>query len=543
MKARKSALTLAVSLSLVLAAACSSGGVNTPSSTPTPSSTSNTNKASENKSTDSKKSDMSKKYKVTMMDFQWSTIPPKDSRGIKMINEKFNVDYQNDLTVYSEYAQKLATVISSGNIPDVTGFETLDSNYYKWAEQGVFLPLDDYINDYPSLKSVAPDIWAPMKKNGKIYAIPKYFPATYLNGIIIRQDWLDNLGLKMPTSYEELKQVAIAFTKNDPDKNGKNDTYGLVLGGKNTINPSYSLGAYWEPGTWYSKDKDGNFLPGYITDGWKSNIQLLHDLYKEGAVTKDFALLNTTQYNGEFYAGKGGIFLGSPRGMVEDYMASLLKVNPGAKFAAVPPFKAPDGTQGYTAGSGYYNAIAISAKLKDQPDKVRRILEMVDYGRKFFQLNERSSKSADFDWMYGNEGTGYKVENGRVITSKVEEGLAPFFYMPDNKMWAPKDELNEYSKTYSIPQMQDLTANLEKVQRDYKHYVNPIYQASSTVYFQKATDLFNKLIDTNTKMITGDIPISDWDKMVQDFMKNGGADMIKDVNDGIKKAGYQPTWK
>ena len=44
--------------------------------------------------------------------------------------------------------------------------------------------------------------------------------------------------MKMPANYEELKEVAIAFAKNDPDGNGKDDTYGMVLGkicGPNTL--------------------------------------------------------------------------------------------------------------------------------------------------------------------------------------------------------------------------------------------------------------------------------------------------------------------
>jgi putative aldouronate transport system substrate-binding protein len=482
-----------------------------------------------------------KKYTVTAMDFLFSGIPPKDGRGVKMINEKFNVDFQKDTTVYSEYEQKQATVISSGNIPDIIGFISLDANFYKWAEQGAFLPLDDFIKDYPTLKVVPDDVWAPAKLNGKIYAIPKYFPATYLNTIIIRQDWLDNLGLKVPTSYEELKQVALAFTNNDPDKNGKKDTYGMVMGQQ--INPNYAMGPYWETGAWYHKDKNGNYIPGFISDARKELTSWLHDLYQAGAITHDFALMNPTQYNQEFYSGKGGIYLGSPRGMNENYMKSLMELQPGAKFTALPPFKAPDGSQGFTAGSGYYNAIALSAKLKDQPDKVRRILEMIDAGRKFIPLAERNGKNPDFDWVNGNEGTGYKIENGVTVLESTEKGLSPFDYLPDNKMWAPKDEMNEYSKTYGVPQLRSLVADLEKVHSNSKHYINPIYQVNSPTYFQKADDLYKKLTDVQTKMITGATPISDWDKMVEDFMKNGGEQIIKEVNDGIKKIGYQPSWK
>lgn len=527
-------LTAIVAASLV---ACSNGGRNSATEPPG----GQTNQPADNPSGTDSKNEPDQKHTITAIDFLFSNIPPKNGPGIQMINEKFNVDFQKDITVYSEYAQKLTTVISSGSIPDIIGFETLDGNFYKWAEQGAFLALDEYIEDYPTLKAVAPDIWEPMKAKGKVYAIPRYFPATYLNSIIIRKDWLDNLGLQVPTNYEELKEVALAFTKNDPDGNGKNDTYGLVMG--QNINPNYAMGPYWDTGSWYHKDQDGNFVPGYITEQRKEVTQWLHDLYKEGAVTKDFALMNPTQYNAEFYSGKGGIYLGSPRGMNDGYVQSLIQIHPEAEFIALPPFEAPDGSQGYIAGSGYYTALALSAKLQDNPDKVRRILEMIDYGRQFIPVDQRNSGNEVFDWLYGKEGTGYTVQDGKLANAKPEEGLQPIQYMPDNKMWAQNDIDNQYSKTYVTPQLADLVADLERVHTEHKHYINPIFQVNSPTYFAKAEELYSKLAETQSMMITGAVPISDWDKMVEDFLKNGGEQIIQEVNEGIKQKGYERSWK
>jgi len=43
------------------------------------------------------------------------------------------------------------------------------------------------------------------------------------------QDWLEAVGMEMPATIEELHDVLYAFTYNDPDQNGKNDTYGFSL--------------------------------------------------------------------------------------------------------------------------------------------------------------------------------------------------------------------------------------------------------------------------------------------------------------------------
>src|SRR5690606_11186418 len=151
-------------------------------------------------------------YKITSLNFTYDEIPSSDGVGLKMINEKFNVDYKPIILKYSDYASKLASTIAGGDIPDTVAHDAPDSNYFKWSGQGAFLALTGYIHKYPTLEMVDKSVWDAVTVDGKIYSIPKYFPQNYLQTMIIRQDWLDNLGLKMPTSYEELKQVAVAFT-------------------------------------------------------------------------------------------------------------------------------------------------------------------------------------------------------------------------------------------------------------------------------------------------------------------------------------------
>ena len=164
---------------------------------------------------------------------------------------------------------------------------------------------------------------------------------------------VDKLGLKMPTNYEELKEVAIAFATKDPDGNGKDDTYGLVFGEK--LWPNYHFGTYWDADAWYHKNEKGQYIPGIISDARKEWIQLMAELYKAGAIQKDFVLLNPNEANTRvFYAGKAGIMVGAPRGMSDDYMKALKKIHPDAELAAIPPFEAPDGSR-VTRRSGLHH--------------------------------------------------------------------------------------------------------------------------------------------------------------------------------------------
>lgn len=526
---------LTVAMTTTILAACSSNNNNSANSA-------SSSPAAEGTAAPASTSDpAAKKIEITAMDYSFSDPAPLDGKALQMINEKFNVDYKPQLVPYADYAAKMSATVAGGDTPDIMMIEDPAQGFKTWAQQGAFLDVTQYIDKYPTFKNVPADVWDAMRVDGKIVGIPRYYPSTYNSHIILRQDWLDNLGLKMPTTLDELKQVAIAFTKNDPDKNGKNDTYGLVM--SSGFWPNYTPSAYWDASSWYHKDDQGNLIPGIVAPARKEMIGWLRDLYKEGAITKDFPVItNVVDSAKDFWSGKAGIYTGTARGMGDDGMKILAAAVPTAKLAPLPPFLAPDGSQGLTALGGYYGLATLNAKLVDDPDKVDRIMQMLDYGRKFTPLEERNSSSPDFDWMYGGEGTGYTLENGVVAITPSTDGLMPWWYMPDRAMWPAKDSDNQYSKTYTTPQMQDLISQIETLDAQYEHYVNPFNRIFSQTYTKKGFDIEQKMYAQEAKIVVGETPLEDWDKIKDAYLSSGGNDIIKEVNEQLK--GTETTvWK
>ncbi|MFK7696023.1 extracellular solute-binding protein [Paenibacillus sp. HJGM_3] len=520
-------VALAIALTGAIIAACSKDG-STPTDTGKP-------KASEPGTKTENKA-----YDISFLNFAYTIFPDPNGKGVEAIKQKFNANIKSQFILQSDYNEKLNVIMASGDMPDVVAIKDMDSNYFKWAKQGAFLPLDDYLNQYESFKLVPKAIYDQFRVNGKIYSIPMYAP-TYTFSGTIRQDWLDKLGLKMPTNYKELLEVAIAFTKNDPDGNGKNDTYGFTLG--ENISPSHNMGAWWST-NWYHKDSAGNYIPGLIGPGRKEVIETLANAYKEGAVTKDFAVLNWAQTNKEFYSGKSGIFIGTPTGMVEEYYTGLLKVNPTAKVAPIPFFIQPDGKQGNPNGRGFFGLSTLSAKLKSEPDKVKRILDIMDYGRKFIPLKDRNPQNEQYNWIMGGVGVGYDMVNGSAVPKAGQESSTPIQYMLQRhefwKPWAPSNEANEFSKaSYTSPEMQAFIATIEDMEKKYNKdpFNDPSFTVISETQAQKGAELDKYLIGEQTKMISGQRPISDWDKMVQEWKDRGGAQIIKEINDGLKANG------
>jgi putative aldouronate transport system substrate-binding protein len=77
-----------------------------------------------------------------------------------------------------------------------------------------------------------------------------------------------------------------------------------------------------------------------------------------------------------------------------------------------------------------------------------------------------------------------------------------------------------------------------------KHYYPPNYGIISETETSKGAELNTFMLNEQTKMIAGQRPISDWDALVQEYLKRGGTQIIKEVNDGIKERGYKDlVWK
>src|SRR5699024_4406086 len=91
---------------------------------------------------------------------------------------------------------------------------------------GLFWDVEDYLGDYPNIAAIDPKILDGARLDGVLYGVPQQQPlARY--GVLVRQDWLDELGLDTPHTLDELREVAQAFTEADPTGTGQ-ETVGII---------------------------------------------------------------------------------------------------------------------------------------------------------------------------------------------------------------------------------------------------------------------------------------------------------------------------
>ncbi|MCD7034364.1 ABC transporter substrate-binding protein [Metabacillus sp. GX 13764] len=242
------------------------------------------------------------KEKVTLHFItQSSPLAPADPNK-KLIYQRLEketgvkIDFKNYTS--DSFKEKRNLAMASGELPDAI----LDAGYsdyelLKLAKDGAIVPVEDLIEKYmPNLKKVlqeAPEyksmITAP---DGHIYSFPwieelgtgKERIQSVDDTPWINKEWLNKLGLKMPTTTDELEKVLIAFKTKDPNGNGKADEIPMSFvnnhGGEDMsfLFGSFGLG---DNGDHTVVSNDGKVINTAAQDGYKEGVKFLNKLYKE----------------------------------------------------------------------------------------------------------------------------------------------------------------------------------------------------------------------------------------------------------------------
>ena len=145
-----------------------------------------------------------------------------DSQVMSKWEDMFNADFTLDGSG-SDWMQTLSLRVNSDDMPDIFFFVPNNINYMtaytNFVDKQLLLPLSDLATqeDTPYLyEYVNSPLFEDLRIDGKMYFMPVY-AGVYSNTIYVRQDWLDNLGMKAPETIEEFEEMLRAFTEDDPD--------------------------------------------------------------------------------------------------------------------------------------------------------------------------------------------------------------------------------------------------------------------------------------------------------------------------------------
>ncbi len=244
-----------------------------------------------------------------------------DNYFTKYLENKLGVDiefYQLPAAA-DEVRTKVSLMTASGsNLPDVLIVDNAltPEMILQYGSSGIFLPLNEYVQNaekMPNYNAIPEEDRKVMDDtqtmaNGMMYSLSKYEPETWNltpNRTFINKVWLDKLGLEMPKTTAELKEVLKAFCEKDPNGNGVKDeigVYGYQSGGygQNVIAGLMNAFEFWNNGLMnggLALSPDGaKVIAPFTTDNFKAGLLYLNDLYKEGLLSPEIFTDEDTQF-------------------------------------------------------------------------------------------------------------------------------------------------------------------------------------------------------------------------------------------------------
>ncbi|MGN9758641.1 ABC transporter substrate-binding protein [Streptomyces sp. SD31] len=254
------------------------------------------------------------------------------------------IDYQPVIN----FDQQLQSRASTKDLPDVMINDTALMGSYQG--QGLLKPIDpasiaghDQITDKTWSSTVGVD--------GKHYGIPYSRQAQTL---MIRKDWLHKLGLKAPTTWQEMLSVAKAFATEDPDGDGKADTYGMVVPGsaQNGYAAWWGASFLWQGGAKIIEpDGKGTYRPAMDSAAAVNTVTWMKDnlFCGDNGVTQPGALTAVTSTATNFQDGNAGMYMTGP------YNIATFDTTPGKdKYEVVPAPAGPAGGDVLADGENIY---------------------------------------------------------------------------------------------------------------------------------------------------------------------------------------------
>ncbi|NWL89252.1 ABC transporter substrate-binding protein [Paenibacillus sp. 79R4] len=492
-------------------------------------------------------------------------ITPEQNAYLKDMKEMLNIEVKYKWTVpSSQFEQKFSLAMASGDLPDIMELDM--KNFEKLKKQDMLGDLTAAYNDYasPTLKKYMESdggfAMSTFTSDGKLLAIPA-FEDPYLSTQIlwVRKDWLDNLKLQVPTTMEELEKVALAFVKDDPDQNGKNDTYGIAMQ-KNIFFWGFDLrgffngfNAYPSVGdnqTAWIKGSDDKLIPGLIQPEVKTALGKLQEWYKNGVLDKEFALKDENKAVEDLTAGKVGISYGE--WWYPNWPLNLsVDKDPKAEWIAlqIPGLDGPGNSLVPKLRSN--RMYVVNKNMKNPEAAIKMINYYIEMGNKKYMEDNKAEKGYVYNWFNPRIYNPADIETIYTEVNKALDANQEEITLDDENYKSVTDVFNA-TKDY-------LAGNTEKASKGVNwgqyfsraakdggwgttrmikekgaYVSNEFYTLPTATQVEKGPQLDKLMQESFTKIIMG-APLDEFDKFVDSWKTLGGDKITQEVNDWYSK--------
>lgn len=465
----------------------------------------------------------------------------RDVIGINIINEA-------EVSV-AAYEQKVKLAISTNDIPDLVATEAAD--FDTMIENDMLVDLAPYIDAYMSpefreaMFAFDGAMVEPVSRGDAIYGIPATGNVQgNLRVAWIRRDWREAVGREIPTTMEQLLDLAVAFATEDPDGNGVDDTFGLAMSKEvdwlvNTFEIVSNAYGYYP--FRFIKDEGGQVVNGNLDPGIKDVLQIFQDLTEVGALDPEWPVKDFQQVDADVAAGKLGLWLGVFWKPVDPGMATTYQEGVQWDIIQIPGSE----TVGEYRPFVPFPTVAWYGISEDYAHPEALVIMLNHYFTTHFDFTK--------EWAQGwrrisNLHVGIPINNWGPVqlqnptyfdSSPLKRALDDPDFDPENPAYPIHGQSYDIltgragADDVTVHQFTDIFLEAVARMEEYPQssYVFPGYTGSNTETMQRQGSLLkDRLEEKLAAVITGRDTVESYDDFIEEYLSLGGQDILDEIN-------------
>ncbi|MFI2297192.1 ABC transporter substrate-binding protein [Isoptericola sp. NPDC019571] len=464
---------------------------------------------------------------LTVMLPAFATAPDAQGELQKAITKFIGRDLDVTWVPAADYPDRVTVTMASDELPQVMAMMKKDPAFVRSAQAGAFWDLTDKLSAYKNLVAADSQVAQAASINGVQYGVFRRRDPMRACALF-RADWLDELGLDVPESVDELRTVAQAFVEERPG--GKKNAgmllsqWGATYGGDSP----YEMIESWfgSPNLW--GERDGKLVPAFDTEEFFEAQRFLASMRKDGLLNADFATLTTVDLDNGFFTGKGGITVST-----DDAMPAYAKLfdekDPGNGYSYIANagnLTGPAGDRHSFPTPGYSGFLAISRQSVRTEEELKGVLTVLD------QLNTPEGQNLQ---AIGIEGKSYTLDGEFYVPVEGAEAEVIF-----------NDASQAFYQMYTgvngttVPLVKPGSKGLEEqyARRDElraRDLKTAVYNAAAGLVSEteiKQGAVLNQIIgDARVKFIAGQIDEAGYRKEIERWHASGGDQIVAEIND------------
>lgn len=225
-------------------------------------------------------------------------------KGYQMVHDYILEQTGVDVTSYrftsSDKSEKTNRMLGATDMK----VNTWCSNWTTYVGFDMIQPINDYMDLIPSVQ----EKWTPynamstvMDPNGNVWGVPRISSRAFYQSFL-RQDWLDQLNLAYPTTFEDFEKCLYAIKDADPYGNG--ETIPLIIRNNMTTMEYHFLAGFTKYGRSNWLDNDGLLKPYYLQEGYYDFLEKMNQWYADGIIHAENITWNTATIRNYLASGR-----------------------------------------------------------------------------------------------------------------------------------------------------------------------------------------------------------------------------------------------